>query len=376
MSELINTTASRDSRWQLLSSVAACALMAVATSAPAAAGEENRPILWIEVGGQLERLGMSQDLFTPDFVQTYHSLPYLAGKPMNAKSTPRYGVAGDAKISMQPKGTDWVLSVGVTYGRSQGDEIVHNQAPYAFMQSNGLPPDSPLFSIGPRNVMKFNHTTGETRQSHGVLDFKAGKDVGLGAFANGTSTFSLGVRYAQFTSKSASSFRSIPYFYYPKNFKYNNTKARMRTFYATAQDERSFHGIGPSLSWDGAAPVASDDEQSVTFDWGVNAALLFGRQKVEGSHMSRGRLFKGGVDFNPPTEYSRHYTPIDRKASKLVPNLGGFAGMSFRYINAKVSLGYRADFFFGAMDGGIDTRKNEDRSFHGPFAKLSIGFGG
>jgi hypothetical protein len=40
-----------------------------------------------------------------------------------------------------------------------------------------------------------------------------------------------------------------------------------------------------------------------------------------------------------------------------------------------VSLGYRADFFFNIMDGGIDTRKGEDRAIHGPFAKISVGLG-
>jgi len=45
-------------------------------------------------------------------------------------------------------------------------------------------------------------------------------------------------------------------------------------------------------------------------------------------------------------------------------------------VATKVSLGYRADFFFGAADTGIDARKTSDLSFHGPFAKLSIGLGG
>ncbi len=59
-----------------------------------------------------------------------------------------------------------------------------------------------------------------------------------------------------------------------------------------------------------------------------------------------------------------------------MPNLGGFAGISFIFQSAKVSLGYRADFFFGAMDGGIDTAKNENVGFYGPFASVSVGLGG
>jgi len=56
--------------------------------------------------------------------------------------------------------------------------------------------------------------------------------------------------------------------------------------------------------------------------------------------------------------------------------VGGFAEISFRYADAKVSFGYRGDFFFGAIDGGIDTRKSENVGFYGPFASVSIGLGG
>ncbi len=51
-------------------------------------------------------------------------------------------------------------------------------------------------------------------------------------------------------------------------------------------------------------------------------------------------------------------------------------GLSYRYKNAKISFGYRADFLFGAMDGGIDSYKSETRGFYGPFATVSIGLGG
>jgi|HubBroStandDraft_2_1064218.scaffolds.fasta_scaffold44336_3 hypothetical protein len=44
--------------------------------------------------------------------------------------------------------------------------------------------------------------------------------------------------------------------------------------------------------------------------------------------------------------------------------------------NFKVSAGYRADFFFGAMDGGLDTAKKENVGFYGPFATISVGLGG
>jgi len=72
----------------------------------------------------------------------------------------------------------------------------------------------------------------------------------------------------------------------------------------------------------------------------------------------------------------QHSADHDRSRSVVVPNVGGFAGLSFRYSNAKVSFGYRADFFFGAMDGGLDMARKENQGFYGPFASISIGLGG
>ena len=56
-----------------------------------------------------------------------------------------------------------------------------------------------------------------------------------------------------------------------------------------------------------------------------------------------------------------------------VPNLGGYAGLSANYSNAKISFGYRVDEFFGAMDGGQDTAKSYNRGFYGPYANVSLG---
>ena len=67
---------------------------------------------------------------------------------------------------------------------------------------------------------------------------------------------------------------------------------------------------------------------------------------------------------------------VSRSRSVTVPNLGGYAGLSVRYNDAKISFGYRADEFFGAMDGGQATAKRENRGFYGPYLNLSLGFGG
>jgi hypothetical protein len=154
-----------------------------------------------------------------------------------------------------------------------------------------------------------------------------------------------------------------------------------------ASAHRSFHGVGPSLSWDASARLAGAKETSeVFFDWGVNASVLFGRQKAEGAHHTSAHFYskyKASLGTGAPLAgYALIYgnDPAHNRAharshSVVVPNVGGFAGLSFRYANAKVSMGYRADLFFGAIDGGVDARKTYDRDFYGPFATISIGLG-
>jgi hypothetical protein len=118
------------------------------------------------------------------------------------------------------------------------------------------------------------------------------------------------------------------------------------------------------------------------FDWGVNAAVLFGRQRAYGSHETQASHYRGARPaFLPslrPNYTSLYHTqkPFARSRTITAPNVGGFAAISLKFPNAKVSLGYRADFFFGAMDTGIDARKTATTGFHGPFTTISIGLGG
>jgi len=148
------------------------------------------------------------------------------------------------------------------------------------------------------------------------------------------------------------------------------------------QATRSFQGVGPTVSWTGSTPLIGNRQDSeLTFDWGANGALLFGRQKADVHHQGYGRywpkyaigIYTQGVHL----VYASQDTDGHRTArSIVVPNIGGFAGVSWRYANTKVSIGYRGDFFFNAMDVGIDERKSSNVGFYGPFATVSIGLGG
>jgi len=371
MSELNNTRPRADLRWQLLTGASALVLGAyIGTTNAAKAEDADRPTVWIELGPQIERMGTGQEIFNPVFLTKFAEPNFES--PLSIQRQPRYAVGGEGKITLEPTGSDWIFSISARYGRSKNRGSRYQQlqvtAPGALVQNLGA--------------------STSNAESHAVIDFQAGKDVGLGMFlASRSSNLSLGVRFAQFTSRRNVHLSGLPDFSRTGSQKYGSN-AIWHRYFGTVEAEHDFRGVGPSFSWDASRSVlGKGGDGGITLDWGVNAAILFGRQTARGDHKQTGLRYdhyrRTNALVNPPiqritytTSGYHHVSDINRSRSVVVPNLGGFAGLSFRYPNAKISLGYRADFFFGAMDGGIDTRKTYNQSFYGPFATVSIGLGG
>jgi len=384
MSELMNTqNTERGFRWHLLTTVSALALLASVNvrDAKAADDDADRPTVWIELGGQMEHAEGQGDPFTPGFLTKYSTSSVLHNiTPVQAQNPPPFSFGEEGRVSFQPEGSDWVFSAAARIGRSSNSRHVDHQTSqvhhkYAYGGFYGYP----------YTRAKFANTHIHDKESHAVVDFSAGKDVGLGLFGkNASSILSLGVRIAQFTSKEMFDIRADPDVKF-KYFTYGPKKAPLsyfHTYHATGNASRSFNGVGPSLSWNASAPFLGNQQKGeITLDWGVNVALLFGKQKAHARHhetahyQSAFRRFKG---------YSTNYTVVyqhptrghDTDRSAMVPNVGGFAGISVQRGAAKISAGYRADFFFGAMDVGIDARKTATLGFYGPFASVSVGLGG
>ncbi|HTO41589.1 MAG TPA: hypothetical protein VL026_11485 [Rhizomicrobium sp.] len=376
MSELIDTRANQENfRWQLLTTVSALALLTlVGAAGDANAQTQDRPTVWVEIGGQLESM-TARKPFAPAFTDSLVAAGFV--NPTVVQRSPRHSIGGEAKITFAPEGTDWTFSASVLYGRSSGNRHLHEQT-YAIRSKYLLGVKGPV-----KADPKFNNlsdTTAKHNESHTVLDFQVGRDVGVGMFGpGGQSVLGAGLRFAQFSDQSSVRIQGRPNVtvtkppflggYYPQ-YEFDQ-------YDTTGHASRSFRGLGPSLSWDASAPVLHNPEGAdVTFDWGLNAALLFGRQRADVDHQTvhMHNIVKFGKKIYPV--YSPHTGVSARARSVIVPNLGAFAGLSLKFPNAKVSLGYRADFFFGAVDDGIDARETSDRSFHGPFAKISIGLGG
>lgn len=351
-------------RWQLLSTVSALALLN-AIGAPAKAEDGNdRPVLWIELGGQLESIDGGNETFVPPFMSKSPRPDFETIPPLSAQSSPKFSNGGDLALSFQPDDSQWIFSANFRYGRLNGDKHVFEQTSV----SKTPLPANPNYLLQKR-VHKFADANGEFRSTHTILDFQAGREVGLGM--GGESAISLGVRFVQFTARSDFALHERPDYGWKKHFFYT----RFYHNYAAYSDgAQSFHGIGPSLSWKASTPILHvEGDTGLMLDWGVNAAVLFGRQKAATHHSTKAGYFQS---FSGYAGLYQHQTGHSRAHSVTVPNIGGFAGMSYKFPNAKIAVGYRADMFFGAMDGGIDTEKKENRGFYGPFASVSFGIGG
>jgi hypothetical protein len=175
--------------------------------------------------------------------------------------TPSIGYDFDAAISFHPGSSDWIFSASMRYGRSQlGPKYTHDQA-YPLTSNAGLP------------SYAFLNATRQSHSTHAIIDFTAGRDVGLGLFDSGKSTIHFGVRAAQLNENAKghlSAFSTAPQ-------KYSASKIVHK---ADALFARSFTGAGPSVSWDEMTPLMGSPDDEVTFDWGANAAILMGRQKA------------------------------------------------------------------------------------------------
>ncbi len=376
MSESINAAQEGRFRGQLFITVSTIALLTCLSGAGEVRADDDadHPALWIELGGQLSRLDEGQEVFSPSFLA---SRPSIFEPSQKFERLPLYSVDESGAVTFQPETSNWIFSASIHYGRSVSDKNVHQQT---YPSTYHFPS---IGAIEQPAAAKFADTNVQIDESHLIADFRAGKDVGLGLFGgHGSSVLNFGVRFAQFDTKSNALLKSDPDWH----FHHKYVQAKYKSFVdgqiyhsnsAQANATRSFQGVGPVLSWNASTPFLGNPRSGeLALDWGANAAVLFGRQKVRVHHQTTLR-YHGAKYVSPPRKTSYH-GPYDhsRIRSVTAPDVGAVAGLSFRIENAKVSAGYRADFFFGAMDGGIDARKNENVGFHGPFASVSVGIGG
>lgn len=361
MSELV-TTNERAARFQLalLGSVSALSLLGGAVFNTATAGEQHDPTIWIDVGGQFEMLSDPQDKWNPDYFSGANAGP-LVGTFPNAQKPPRVGYDTNIGISFHPSDTDWFVSASAHFGRAR-------------RHVNDLKQDKIqtwIFGVNyPTNYGEKVYTT----ESHRLVDFKVGKDVGIG-LPGIKSSISLGVRFANLRSRADAHISSNFVFPFPF-YSYFIAGSVINRAHNLVSHE--FAGVGPSVEWKGSLPIAGEPEGGqLAVDAGLNAAILFGRQTTD--RTVDGYYWKRQWDwtqFAYASQIQNVHADTRRRRNVTVPNLGGFIGASYRLPNVKLSLGYRADMYFNAMDRGVSSFKSEDRGFFGPYFNLSVGLGG
>ena len=201
MSELIQKNDSRATiRWKLLTSASALVLAACVSSVTVAKAEDaDHPQIWIELGGQMENVSGQGEVFAPPFLAANSSSTVLGSvTPLQAQQPPKFSFGEEGSVSFQPEGSDWVFSAAARIGRSSNSRHVQHQTYNTFVTAYKY--GAPEANLNKRGIDKFSSTHAGHQESHDVLDFQAGKDVGLGMFgARGSSVVSVGVRFAQFT---------------------------------------------------------------------------------------------------------------------------------------------------------------------------------
>jgi len=304
---------------------------------------------------------------------------------MDFEKPPGASFDWDGKIAIRPEDTEWVLKVGVRYGRSTSKKTSHVSLPPETRSAIKIIGQAPctafptpagydLCKFAPYNEFEDTHVT--ENEQHTMVDFTLGKDVGLGMLGgNGSSIFGAGVRIAQFHSDANSTFNADPHYNFPVSVKYQSHDI----YNSDARELRNFRGVGPEITWDASESLIGNPENGeVTLDWGFNFAVLFGKQKTSIEDQTYHQYCTGGLSGQNPYCVQVYSPPIKVKAYSrsrrvTVPNLGGYIGASVKYTNSKISLGYRADTFFNAIDAGQETAKSENRGFYGPYMNVSLG---
>ena len=362
MNEFMQTRRAQHLKRQLLATASALTLIGFVTGAKASDDAPDHPLVWVELGGQFDREIDSAQTWTPP----NRPLPLVQPPFEPFGRLPAVGYDWDGKVSIQPNDSGWIFSAAIQFGKAKrGPNSTHDQANPSGYNIFGSQPAPPTYA--------FTNTHSVSDTSHLIVDFQAGKDLGLGLFGgHGSSSIDFGIRLAHFTESASGTMAAQV----SAVHKYNGGVVHEGDIHAA----RSFSGLGPSIDWKTSLPLIGSQANGIAFDWGANGAILFGRQKTDVRLHTK--VVRYGTGFSttapPPSTVLAHTTsePV-RKKQVIVPNIGGFAGLSYRAGGrAKVTLGYRADMFFGAIDGGISTRKSENVGFSGPFASVSIGIGG
>jgi outer membrane receptor protein involved in Fe transport len=296
-----------------------------------------------------------------------------------------WGDGRELRLTYRPGSGPWSVTAAVRYGRSNSG-ITRTHAsepagpgrcafPFPIPQCN---PTSAYYNpIFLRTGTNSLDSSAQEREEHDLIDFAVGKDFGLGRLAEGRSTISAGLRYAQFKSATATEMYGVPDVVLEDGWALHDVTFHQYGAMVTA--EREFEGAGPTLTWSAAAPLLGNDEVGrLAVDWSVTGGVLFGKQGAAASGALEAGSFDGRYYFAtnlvPMSEVALDVAP--RSKDVTVPMLDVSLGLSYEVGRVKVGAGYRWERYFDVLDVGNDEHQDADRTIDGPYFKIAVGFGG
>jgi outer membrane receptor protein involved in Fe transport len=341
--------------------------------------------LTVEIAGTVLRQDAPYASMAPDFVDLFpESIDPTAPQHRDLD----WGDGREVRLTFRPGAGAFIIAGALRYGRSNSSVPLIHAAEYVEPACAVLPdgpagaicdPTNPKYNPDlTRTVPNWSDSSVQEKEQHVIADFEVGRDFGLGMSGEGRSTFSAGLRYAQFESTTRTSMEGIPDWQLAHGWvKYGNSFDRYR---AAIEAHREFEGFGPTLSWDAAQRLfGNEDVGHVDVEWSVTGGVLFGDQETAatGSQAS-GHVFTPGFNsaavFPPLTAAPLGVAP--RSESVTVPMLDLSLGLAYEVGRVKVGAGYRWERYSDVLDVGYDEHQDADRTIDGPYFKIAVGFGG
>ncbi len=301
--------------------------------------------------------------------------------PLTFSNDPDWGHLREASLTWSPNPA-WTVVGAYRYGkasaasRAAGYEFVPGGLRAGFKYETD-PTDVTYEASLPNNWIGDVQIQEELE----VVDFKLGRDIGIGGSKGVASVISVGVRYAELRSSTQTDMDGIPSRYSPALFDtglFPSLPERHHTHYRhRSSAQRDFEGYGPTLSWESGMGLLGDPQQGrVMMDWALAGGVLFGEQTSLHEEKRAGRYYHAGASVLNPTSVLYDETVVtSRSKDATVPHLSLALGLSYEIQRVQVSLRYSWERYFDAIDGGLAERKTYDRTVQGPVAQVSIGFG-
>jgi hypothetical protein len=332
----------------------------------------------VEIGGGVGRYGAETTDYTPPWLDLYDAEFPLSQSFQDEALD--WGDTREIKLTYAPS-ANWRVSAAYRFGKTNGyakeaayqhvdgglAHVLDFVSCFCYVDTYNAAPQDNDFRAAARDREEFK-----------LIDFEVGRETGIGLLGEASSSrLSAGVRHAALKSWSKVSMDGVPVQYIPP-LSYplapNMPQITREAYTTSLESERGFEGTGPSVTWDASVRLLGDEERGhADLDWSVGGAVLFGKQTFD-SEETRWGAHVSGLYID--ASLYDNVVPRHRSDEVTVPNLSLSLGISYAIDRVKVSTGYAYDRFFDAIDAGYEDAQTHDRTIHGPYLKLSLGFGG